>query len=84
MKYIEELNNGDAFVVDQQIFLLTSDFKKNGSKLAYSLKNGNPKWFEASHIVDAIQIYTMDETNTIIPIKETPKDDYSSQNITIS
>ncbi len=80
MKYIEELNNGDIFAVDQHTFLLTSDFKKNGSKLAYSLKNGNPKWFEASDIVDAVQIYTMDEKNTIIPIKETQKHEHTTKN----
>lgn len=71
MKYIEELNNGDSFIYNDIKFLLTSDFKKDGSKLAYSLDNGNAKWFSPSDIVEKIQIYTMDESNTILPIKET-------------
>ena len=81
MKYIEELLPGDSFVSDSHNYLLTSDFKKNGCRLSYDLKSGNPKWFEASDIVDTIQIYTMDEKNTIIPIKETQKNEYTTKNI---
>jgi hypothetical protein len=75
MKYLEEINNGDCFLYDNYVYVLTSDFKKNGSKLAYRLDNGFPKWFESSTIIEDIQIYRMDKNNNIIPIKETPKND---------
>ena len=38
MKYIEELNNGDSFELDNNFYVLTSDFKKSGDRLSYSLK----------------------------------------------
>ena len=83
MKYIEELQTGDAFESNNETFFLTSDFKKNGNRLAFQLTKGFPKWFEADCMVDPIQLYKLDSTNTIIPIKETLKAD-GSQTIKIS
>lgn len=75
MKYIEELSPGECFVYKNIYYIITSDFKSSGSKLCYSLNNGFPTWLSGDSIVDQIQIYTMDEKNTIIPIKETTKTD---------
>ena len=61
MKYIEELNQGDCFTLEKDIYLLTSDFKQNGNRLSYSLKSGNPKWIEANAIVDIESLYTLDK-----------------------
>lgn len=69
MKYIEELSNGDTFKIDNSIFLLTSDFKKNGDKLAYSMVDGSPKWFSGGVVVDIATTYTLDNDNNIVPIK---------------
>jgi|688.fasta_scaffold04147_18 hypothetical protein len=77
MKYIEELLPGDSFVSDSHNYLLTSDFKKNGCRLSYDLKSGNPKWFEANSVVDLEPIYILDKDNTIIAIKEVMKDNVS-------
>lgn len=74
MKYIEELYASDCFVSENLMFILTTDFKKNGQRLGYSLATGSPKWFDAQAIVDISPIYTLDKENNIIPIKETPKD----------
>ncbi len=74
MKYIEELNNGDCFLYNGQIFLLTSDFKKNGHKLAYCLSSGLPQWFSGNDMITLNPVYTTDEENNIVPIKETPKE----------
>lgn len=71
MKYIEELSNGDSFKFNNKVFLLTSDFKKSGAKLAYSLEDGSPKWFDSQAIVESLQIYTLDNENNTIPIKIT-------------
>lgn len=71
MKYIEELSCGDCFKIDNQLFILTSDFRKNGQKLAYSLLSGNPRWMNSTDITETISIYTLDENNNISPVKIT-------------
>lgn len=73
MKYIEELSPGECFSFKDSYWIITIDFKNNGKRLCYNLESGNPSWFDADTIVDDIQIYTMDEKNVIIPIKETQK-----------
>jgi hypothetical protein len=72
MKYLEELSSGDCFVLKDSFFLITSDFKKD-KKLCYSLLNGSPRWLENNTIIDDIQLYTLDNSNNIIPIKHTKK-----------
>lgn len=69
-KYIEELKAGDTIVYNDQHWLLTIDFKKNGQRLAYSLNNGSPLWMDPSAIVDINPIYSLDDKNNIIPIKQ--------------
>lgn len=73
MKYIEEIVPGDAFSHSNSLYLLTIDFKKDGSRLAYNVSNGYPKWFSADTIIDTTNLYTLDKNNTILPVKETPK-----------
>lgn len=75
MKYVEELNSGDCFIHNNLYYLLTTDFKKNGNKLAYSLLSGTPLWLDSKEIVNLSPVYTLDNENNIIPIKETPKDE---------
>lgn len=69
MKYIEELVSGDTFIKDNHIFLLTADFKRNGSRLVYSLKNGHALWLKGSDAVDIYPLYTLDENNNVVSIK---------------
>lgn len=69
MKYIEELSVGDAFVFQDQIYILTSDFKKNGDKSCVNLKNGLSRWLSSQETVEISPIYTLDQDNTIIPVK---------------
>lgn len=75
MKYIEELENGDCFSHKDRLYLLTSDYKKNGQRLSYDLKSGLPLWFNPQDMIDNTQIYTLDQNNNIIPVKPTPKAD---------
>ena len=75
MKYIEELFSGDCFKSENRLFIITSDFKKDNSKLCFDLESGFPKWFLPETIIDKIEIYTLDESNNILPIKETKKDE---------
>lgn len=76
-QYIEELNNGDCFEYADNRFILSCDYKKDLSRLAINLFDGNPKWFKSNDIIVKIQIFTMDKDNNIIAIKETKKDDHT-------
>ena len=69
MKYIEELSPGDMFTYSNNHFILTTDFKKRGSKLAYSLIDGSPKWFNSADTVEPSQLYTIDEDNNVVLFK---------------
>lgn len=75
MKYVEELVPGDCFSLDNNYYLLTSDFKASGDRLSYSLDSGNPKWMKANDTVDILPIYRLDEENSIIAIKPTLKNE---------
>lgn len=69
MKYIEELNPGSTFTKDNQLFLLTVDFKKNNARLAYSMLDGRPYWINPSEVVIENPLYQVDERNNVVPIK---------------
>lgn len=75
MKYLEELSLGDTFSFKDQMFVLTSDFKNNGSKLCYSLINGQPCWLMSQTIVEHTPIYILDKDNNTIAVKTTSKQD---------
>lgn len=68
MKYLEELIPGSIFSKNDSIFILTCDFKKNGSKLAISLQNGLPAWFSGLEMVDICPIYKLDSENNVVSI----------------
>jgi hypothetical protein len=81
MKYVEELNSGDAFVVKDQSFVLTSDFKNNGARKAINLNDGMCKWFDANCMCEFIDLFMLDKNNNIIKIKTS--DDKSKENTNI-
>jgi len=73
-QYIEELDNGDSFEFSGAKYIISCDFKSDGSRLCVNLNNGTPKWFKSNEMISKIQIFTMDKDNCIIAIKETKKD----------
>jgi hypothetical protein len=73
IQYIEELENGDCFEVANTKFIVSCDFKSNGSRLCVDLATGMPKWFKSNDTINKIQIFTMDKDNCIIAIKESKK-----------
>lgn len=77
MKYIEEISPGDCFLYQEHSYFLSSDFKNNGQRLAYSMTNGFPKWFKNNDIVDIMPVYRLDDNSNIIPLKETKKDEHN-------
>lgn len=70
MNYIEELVNGDTFLIKEERFIASTDFKKNGSRLCISLDDGSHRWFGPSEIINKISVYYIDNDNNIVPIKE--------------
>lgn len=81
-KYIEEMNCGDSFNFHNDTFILSTDFKKSGDRLGFSLISGKPRWFKTNDIVNPIPLFTMDKDSNIISIKESKKDaDYQTPNI---
>lgn len=70
MKFLEELSTGDTFKILNEYFLLSTDFKKNGQRLCFNLKTGQSKWIEANSCVDITPVYTLDNNNNIVPMKE--------------
>lgn len=70
MKYIEELSHGECFRLNGELFILTSDFRNNNTKLCYSLSSGFPKWLKNDSIIDVCPIYTLSAENNLVPVKE--------------
>lgn len=73
-KFIEELNSGDCFEIENKRFLLTSDYKKSGDRLAIDIANGNSRWFKSDCHVFVLSLYIMDSENNFMPIKEDKSD----------
>lgn len=73
MKYLEELNAGDSFYYKNNYFVLTADYKKDGSKQCLSLYNGFYSWFRPDTTVEDIQLYTLDNNQNLISIKKYEK-----------
>lgn len=73
MNYIEELINGDTFIYKDDKFIITSDFKKNGSRLCINLVDGSHRWLESSEIINKLPVYYIDTDNNIIALKQDSK-----------
>ena len=78
-KYIEELSFGDSFEFDGIIYILSSDFKKNGDRMALSTNNGQSRWLNSSVIVNSCELYTMDKDNNIIALKPKEKENVANK-----
>lgn len=74
MKYTEELSIGDCFILNNQFFISTNDFKKNGDRYCVNLSTGCGNWISPDAEVSCIDIFTLDKDNNIIAIKERKKD----------
>jgi hypothetical protein len=73
MKYLEELDPGDCFDLEDSTYVLSSDYKKNGDRNCISLNTGFNKWISSDSIVDICPVYKLDEENNIVAIKPTEK-----------
>lgn len=81
MKYIEELLYGECFRYADCLYILTSDFKNNGTRLCYNLSNGLPLWLKNDLIIDVCPIYSLSTENNLIPVREYKSDVGSTDNL---
>ena len=72
MKYIEELEAGELFVIDKKKYIISADFKSNGSRMAVSLNTGQVQWFKPDSVCQIQDLYYRDEENNILLVKEEP------------
>lgn len=68
-KYIEEMKHADCFEYQGSLYVLTSDFKKNGERSCINLVTGCPSWFRGNTIVSEASLYSIDKDNNFYPIK---------------
>lgn len=82
MKYIEELKPGDLFLVNNERFILTSDFRLSKEdkykRLSVNISNGFLQWVEDDKIVESLDLYFRDKEGNIIALKEI-KNEYSEK-----
>jgi hypothetical protein len=86
MKYVEELKSGDLFLVKDDRFILTSDFKISTNnrykRLAVNIANGFFQWIDDGDAVDVLDLYFRDKEGNIISLKEI-KNEYSEKTTNI-
>ena len=73
MKYLEELNNGDFFILENNKFLLTADFKQKRDdiyRMCVNTNSGLIKWVNNSEMVEYLDLYFRDVDGNILPLKE--------------
>ena len=81
MKYIEELDSGDAFSYKNHIFILTSDFRNSGERKGISLTDGLCRWFNGNTVCELIDLFIIDKNSNIIKVKSDDKDAKKDSNI---
>jgi hypothetical protein len=69
MKYLEELNPGDSMELNNEYYIVTSDFKNDGSKMCVSLKTGFCRYLKPDAIVNSLPLYFLDKESNVVPIK---------------
>lgn len=73
MKYLEEMLPGDGIHINNEYFVVSSDYKANGDRMCVSLTTGFCRYLKSDAIVEASPLYSLDKETNIIPIKPTAK-----------
>jgi hypothetical protein len=68
--YIEEIPSGRTFIYSNELFLITQDSKKDGSRLCFSMKNGNARWLKPNLVVKTTSLYFINQDNNFLPVYE--------------
>ena len=77
MQYLEELSIGDSFQLNNSIYILCTDYKRNGDRLAVKLSDGSSRWLSGSTMVDRTDIFTLDNNNNIVAIRTREKETHN-------
>lgn len=83
-KYLEELKPGDTFENENNKYILTIDYKKDGSKSCINLINGSFRWLKSNSMVSELPIYCLDTNNNFSPIVQKDNAPSINQNTNIS
>lgn len=82
MKYVEELKPGDLFLLKNDRFILTSDYKISSEnrqkRLSVNINNGFLQWIDDDAAVEVTDLYYRDKDANIIALKEI-KNEYSEK-----
>lgn len=72
MKYLEELEAGNILSINNDKFIISSDFRtrnKNIQRMCVNLDNGLIQWIDNSAMVEYMELYYRDSEGNILPIK---------------
>lgn len=83
-KYLEELKPGNTFENNNNKYILTIDYKKDGSKLCINLIDGSSRWMKSNSMVTELPIYSLDTNNNFSPIIQYNNAPSINQNTNIS
>lgn len=76
MKYLEELESGSVFSINNHNYIISSDFRlKNNKKqrMCVSVTDGLIKWFDDNAIVEYIDLYYRDSDGNILALRSLNK-----------
>ena len=71
MKYLEELIPGNSFRENDELYLLSTDFKFKDNKKYFfclNMKTGFPKWISASTVVNNEPLFFIDNEQNVVAI----------------
>lgn len=72
-KYIEEMENGECFMYNDNLYIITNDFRNkqdSQEKKCITLKDGSCRWMSSNSIVEKIDLFYRDKDNNILLCKE--------------
>lgn len=79
--YVEELFPGDSFSINNEIHILTHDFKKDSSRLAIAIHSGISKWFKPETIVKKTDLYIINQDNHFVKIENVNTNNNEDKNV---
>jgi hypothetical protein len=84
MKYLEELSSGDSFLYNNNVYVITKDFrikKDNTEFCCINMFDGFVKWIQSNTVVESIVLYYLDNDKNLIAIKEYKDEFTENKNI---
>lgn len=70
---ISKLLFGSTFLFNNEMYILSQDCNRKNQRNCISLNNGSSKWIDEQTEVAPAPVYTLDDKNNFIPLKEDGK-----------